>query len=117
MPLPPNEFFMKKIRYLLYLILCAFLFSCGMAKNAFDPERKYAPQELKKDYGIFRHTLEAWHPSLYWFTSRDSMNYYFRQGLLGAEGLPDGAGVPDRAELCDRKGGLRAYVGPQLAGL
>ena len=74
---------MKKFFYLGYLILCAFLFSCGTAKKAFDPERKYAPGELKKDYGVFRHTLEAWHPSLYWYTSRDSMNFYFDKGYAG----------------------------------
>jgi hypothetical protein len=72
---------MKKFLYLLYLILCSFLFSCGTAKKAFDPEHKYAPQELKKDYEIFRHTLEAWHPSLYWYTCRDSLNYYFDKGF------------------------------------
>jgi hypothetical protein len=80
MPLPPNELFMKNHFYLFYLILSAFLFSCGASKKAFDPNRKYAPRELKKDYEVFRHTLEAWHPSLYWYISRDSLNYFFDKG-------------------------------------
>jgi hypothetical protein len=29
---------------------------------------------------IFRHLLEAWHPSLYWYTSKDSMSAYFDEG-------------------------------------
>jgi hypothetical protein len=66
-----------------YLILCVFLFSCGSSEKAFRPDRKYAPEALKKDYQVFRHTLEAWHPSLYWYTSRDSMNYYFEKGYSG----------------------------------
>ncbi len=71
---------MNKISYLLYLILVVSLFSCGTAKKGFDPDRKYAPAQLKKDYGIFRHLLEEWHPSLYWYIPRDSMDYYFDQG-------------------------------------
>ncbi|HEY4061858.1 MAG TPA: S41 family peptidase [Puia sp.] len=67
--------------YLPFLILCAVLVGCGTAKKAFDPDRKYAPAELRRDYGVFRQLLEDWHPSLYWYTSRDSMNYYFDKGL------------------------------------
>jgi Peptidase family S41 len=74
---------MKKFFYLLSLILCVFFFSCGTANKAFDPERKYAPADLKKDYGIFRNTLEAWHPSLYWYTPKDSMDLFFDRGLAG----------------------------------
>ena len=29
---------------------------------------------------VFRHILEAWHPSLYWYTPKDSMNRYFDEG-------------------------------------
>jgi hypothetical protein len=29
---------------------------------------------------VFRHLLEAWHPSLYWYTPRDSMSAYFDEG-------------------------------------
>ena len=73
---------MKKFFYLYLppLILCTVLLSCGTAKKAFDPGRKYAPRELRRDYSIFRQLLEDWHPSLYWYTTRDSMNYYFDKG-------------------------------------
>jgi hypothetical protein len=74
------SFFMNKRLLSGSLILCLFLFSCGTAEKAFRPDRKYPPEDLQKDYQIFRHTLEAWHPSLYWYTSRDSMNYYFDKG-------------------------------------
>jgi hypothetical protein len=71
---------MKKIRYLLYGLLVLFLISCGTTEKAFDPLHKYSPPELKKDYQIFRNTLEDWHPSLYWYNCKDSMNYYFDRG-------------------------------------
>jgi hypothetical protein len=82
MPLPPNELFMKKFlySYIPLLILCIVLLGCGTSKKAFDPGRKYAPRDLRRDYTIFRQLLEDWHPSLYWYTSRDSMNYYFDKG-------------------------------------
>ena len=77
------SFFMKKrFSFLTCLIAVLFLVSCGTSEKGFRPDRKYAPEELKKDYGIFRHTLEAWHPSLYWYTTRDSMNYFFDRGYL-----------------------------------
>ena len=70
----------KPLFFLAYLIPALFLISCGTSEKGFRPDHKYAPEDLKKDYGIFRHLLEAWHPSLYWYTSRDSMNYYFDKG-------------------------------------
>jgi hypothetical protein len=75
------SFFMKKpLSFFAFLIAVLFLVSCGASEKGFRPDHKYAPEDLKKDYGIFRHTLEAWHPSLYWYTSRDSMNYFFDKG-------------------------------------
>ncbi|HUB61778.1 MAG TPA: S41 family peptidase [Puia sp.] len=64
-----------------FIIVFSFvLFSCGVSRRGFRPDRKYSPEELQRDYRVFRGTLEAWHPSLYWYTPRDSMNYYFDEG-------------------------------------
>lgn len=71
---------MKKILYLSCFALLLFCISCGTARVAFDPERKYAPETLQGDYRIFRNILEESHPSLYWYTPQDSMNYYFDKG-------------------------------------
>ncbi|HTL09313.1 MAG TPA: S41 family peptidase, partial [Chitinophagaceae bacterium] len=35
---------------------------------------------LQEDYSMFRDILEDAHPSLYWYTPKDSLNYYFNQG-------------------------------------
>lgn len=81
MPLSPNEPYMKKFLYLYVVpILFVCCFSCGVSRPSFDPARKYAPEALQKDYQLFRHILEELHPSLYWYTSRDSMNYFFDKG-------------------------------------
>jgi len=65
-------------------VLCGFmallLFSCSVSNNGYTPNKKYGLTSLQKDYSLFRNILEESHPSLYWFTSKDSMNYYFDYG-------------------------------------
>jgi len=74
---------MKRFVLSLGVTLSLFLAACSTSQKDFRPDRKYAPEQLKKDYRVFRGVLEAWHPSLYWYTSRDSMNYYFDKGYAG----------------------------------
>jgi hypothetical protein len=72
---------MNKFLNLLYfavLTLCCF--ACRTTKQAFDPERKFSPGQLNKDYQLFRNILEEMHPSLYWYTTKDSMDHYFDEG-------------------------------------
>ncbi|MBC7848162.1 MAG: peptidase S41 [Chitinophagaceae bacterium] len=57
-----------------------FLISCSASKPAFDPGRKYDPATLEKDFNLFQGILEEYHPSLYWFTSKDSIDHYFDRG-------------------------------------
>ena len=68
------------IRYCL-LMLTVIMFSfCSSSKKALAPNRKYPAEQLQKDYTLFREILEESHPSLYWFTPKDSMDYYFDWG-------------------------------------
>lgn len=83
MLLPANNLTMQKRLYHLILCLSVIAASCGTTKQVFNPERKYAPAVLRGDYQLFRHILEDLHPSLYWYTSKDSMNFYFDKGLAG----------------------------------
>ena len=53
--------------------------SCAVSKN-FNTATKYAPETLQKDYEVFETTLEHEHPGLYWYTPKDSMDYYFAEG-------------------------------------
>lgn len=68
------------------------LSACGTGKLVVTPHTKYSPEQLQKDYSVYRNTLEAHHPSLYWYTSRDSMDYYFKKG---AEQLTDSLTEPE----------------------
>ncbi len=58
-----------------------FFVSCSTTHQAYNPKKKFSPAELKSDYTLFRNILETTHPSIYWYTSRDSMNYYFDYGF------------------------------------
>ena len=71
---------MKAFFYLYIIYTFIFCFSCKTTRPPFDPDRKYTPAQLKKDYTLFRNILEDSHPSLYWYTTRDSLNYYFDNG-------------------------------------
>ena len=71
---------MTRVYSSLLILSAFFLFACGASQKGFRADRKYAPEELRKDYMVFRHLLESWHPSLYWYTSRDSMSAYFDEG-------------------------------------
>lgn len=58
------------------LVLSVLLYSCATTKN-YDPQKKYAAGQLQQDYSLLRNILEKKHPSLYWYTSKDSMDIYF----------------------------------------
>lgn len=60
------------------LLLILVFASCASSKAVNNVlERKYAPGELRADMVVLQKTLEANHPSLYWYTPKDSMDYYF----------------------------------------
>lgn len=68
-------------RLLIVFIAGIVAAGCGAGKASVSVTRKYSPEELKQDYTIYRRILETHHPSLYWYTSRDSMNMYFQEGI------------------------------------
>ena len=49
-------------------------------------------QQLEEDYSLYKDILKAHHPSLTWYTSPDSMDYYFS---WGREHLKDGMTEPE----------------------
>jgi hypothetical protein len=60
-------------------ILVLLLGSCAVGKN-YNPSKKFSPQQLQDDYHLFRNILEESHPSLYWYTPKDSIDHYFEIG-------------------------------------
>jgi C-terminal processing protease CtpA/Prc len=67
-------------RLLILLLLSVAIVSCGISKSSFSPRHKYSLQQVQKDYSVYQNILEEHHPSVYWYTSKDSMDYYFNRG-------------------------------------
>ena len=68
---------MKTVKNILLFLLMLFLFSCATSNKNYSPNKKYSPQQLQEDYTLLRNILEKKHPSLYWYTPKDSMDFYF----------------------------------------
>lgn len=64
----------------LFFLLTILLAGCSVGKNTYSPDRKFSLKQVEKDYSLYQSILEAHHPSLYWYTLKDSMNYYFKYG-------------------------------------
>ncbi len=69
---------MNKTLTAFLIIACSLLVSCAVNKN-YSPLKKYPRQVLQKDYTLLREILQKKHPGIYWYTSRDSMNMYFKK--------------------------------------
>lgn len=81
------------MRVLLTLyIVCITVAGCGVSKSSFSPTKKYSLQQVQKDYSVYQTLLEEHHPSLYWYTGKDSMDYYFK---WGQEHLKDSMTEPE----------------------
>lgn len=66
----------KQVFYFVFLTIC--LSSCVATKNKnYSFNQKYSAQQAKQDIAVLKETLEANHPSLYWFTSKDSIDMIF----------------------------------------
>ncbi|MGN6542983.1 MAG: S41 family peptidase [Ginsengibacter sp.] len=67
------------MRRLFFLFSLPLFFSCSVSKN-YNPDKKYSKEALQEDYTLLRNILQKKHPTLYWYTPKDSMNYYFDRG-------------------------------------
>jgi Peptidase family S41 len=72
----------RKLKTIVWICVCVILAaSCSSSRKIYSPLKKYPPPELQADYSLFRNILEKSHPSIYWYTTKDSMDYYFDQGF------------------------------------
>src|ERR1700737_130298 len=62
------------------LVTISFLTGCSASKKTFKPNKQYPREQLQQDYTLFRKILEDAHPSLYWYTPKDSLDYFFQWG-------------------------------------
>ena len=63
---------------LLPLLFVLFIFTgCGVSNKNYNPNKNYSRVQLQQDFSLLRNILETKHPALYWYTPKDSMNFYF----------------------------------------
>ncbi|MBC7874724.1 MAG: peptidase S41, partial [Ferruginibacter sp.] len=67
---------MQKRFFLLFQLTAFLLAGCAVSKN-YNPGQKFPKAALQQDYTLLRNILEKKHPALYWYTPKDSMDYYF----------------------------------------
>jgi hypothetical protein len=68
---------MKTVKNITVFLFVLLLYSCASSKKNYDPNKKYSPKQLQQDFSLLRNILEKKHPSLYWYTPKDSMDMYF----------------------------------------
>lgn len=61
-------------------MILILLQSCSMSRSSVAATKKYSKDQLLKDYAIFQATLEETHPGIYWYTTKDNMDAYFKWG-------------------------------------
>src|SRR5688572_17879132 len=65
----------------LCVVLSVVVSGCSAGiMSGFSPNKKYTLQQVQKDYLIYQTILEQHHPSLYWYSGKDSIDYYFSWG-------------------------------------
>lgn len=75
----------NKLQLIILLAIIAGFCACTASSNiqSFSPNAKIAPAQLKEDAVLLRNILEADHPSLYWYTPKDSIDAYFDATING----------------------------------
>lgn len=65
-----------------FVLLMVLFSSCiGYRKSNYTFNQKYSATEIKSDLSLLKKILEANHPSLYWLTPKDSVDYYFNSTI------------------------------------
>ena len=68
---------------LLFILLFSLLFTSVFSQKVNKAVLKTPPELLKEDFVLLQKIVEANHPSLYWYTPKDSLDAYFREGIAG----------------------------------
>lgn len=65
---------------IIILLVINGTYSCKTVATAkYNVNQKIPPAALQQDFALLRKILESNHPSLYWYTPKDSMDAYFNQ--------------------------------------
>ncbi len=68
-------------RFFVFCISCLFQVSFSVAQSNTPVLKKAAPAPLRDDLSLLQKILEANHPSLYWYTPKDSIDLNFKNAI------------------------------------
>ena len=68
---------MGKMYWHVLLLSLVIASSCTSSRKNYDPAARYSPELLREDFTVMRNILEKKHPSLYWYSSKDSIDAAF----------------------------------------
>ncbi len=68
----------KRICYLLPLLILVCISCSSFKKSTYTPAQKFSAEQLQSDFSLLQKILQSNHPSLYWYTPKDSVDYYFK---------------------------------------
>lgn len=75
---------MNKFAALFFVTLSFFIVSCKGTKSIQNTTvKKISPIQLQSDLMVLKRILQANHPSLYWYTPKDSIDYFFTNTYNG----------------------------------
>lgn len=71
--------FLTRLKTASLFLLLFSLYSCiGIKKYNYNvTQRKFSPQELRKDFSVMRSSLEEAHPGIYWYTNKQALDAKF----------------------------------------
>ncbi|MGI8951495.1 MAG: S41 family peptidase [Chitinophagaceae bacterium] len=69
------------IKFFIFYFFIFTFFSCASTNNTQILQQKIPPEKLKSDFILLKKILEANHPSLYWYTPKDSVDTYFSNAI------------------------------------
>ncbi len=64
---------------LILLFMAVLFYGCATSYKNYNPEKKFPKDALKTDFFLVKNILESKHPSLYWYSPKDSMDRYFSE--------------------------------------
>lgn len=64
-------------RFVLVTISCCLMLACSVSRKTYSPIKKFSPTELRSDFDILRDVLEKFHPSLYAYTPKRTIDLAF----------------------------------------
>lgn len=60
-----------------FFVLLLTIHSNGFSQENKITSKKISPQAMRSDFELLKNVLESNHPSLYWYTSKDSLDFLF----------------------------------------